>query len=177
MYIPGVLLAAITFPGVIVHELGHKLACHLCGVRIREVCYFRFGNPAGFVVHDPPPSVWGHLLISIAPVFGNTLLGLAIGLAAVSTASPPGEQNWLSLILGWIAVSIAMHAFPSTGDAKAVWRALWSGPAPVLARVGGTPLVGLIFVGALGSIFWLDVIYGIMVGWWLPGSLLGGSAR
>lgn len=67
------------------------------------------------------------------------------------------------MALMWLAVSIAMHSFPSTGDAKSIWAAVWHREAPVLTKVIGTPLVGLIVIGAIGSIFWLDLIYGVGV--------------
>jgi len=60
----------------------------------------------------------------------------------------------------WIAVSIAMHSFPSTGDASSIWQAVWEKGAPVSARLVGTPLVALIFAEAIGSVFWLDLLYG-----------------
>lgn len=45
-FIPGQLIAALTFPGVIVHEMAHQLFCRLFRVAVLDVCYFRFG-PAG----------------------------------------------------------------------------------------------------------------------------------
>jgi len=68
----------------------------------------------------------------------------------------------------WIAVSIAMHSFPSTGDASSIWQAVWEKGAPVSARLVGTPLVALIFAEAIGSVFWLDLLYGIAVVIGLP---------
>jgi hypothetical protein len=158
--IPGFIITWITFPGVIVHEFAHKLFCHWTGTTVLQVCYFRFGNPAGFVVHEKPPTVWKHILIGIGPLFVNTLLGLAIGLLAlVFRLSVPAAF----VVLTWLAVSVAMHSFPSTGDAKSIWSAIWHREAPVLTKVVGTPLVGLIFLGAIGSVVWLDLIYGVAV--------------
>jgi len=53
MFIPGKVVSLLTFPGVIVHELAHKIFCEMAGVQVYEVCYFRFGNPAGYVKHEP----------------------------------------------------------------------------------------------------------------------------
>jgi hypothetical protein len=44
--IPGQLIALLTFPGVIVHELGHQLMCRFLRVAVLDVCYFRVGRPA-----------------------------------------------------------------------------------------------------------------------------------
>lgn len=64
-----------------------------------------------------------------------------------------------------------MHSFPSTGDAKSIWEAIWDKEAPILSKVVGTPLVGIIVLGAIGSIFWLDLIYGCGVVIGLPALL------
>jgi hypothetical protein len=50
-FIPGPVIAAITFPGVILHETAHLFFCKLFKLQVYNVCYFRFGNPAGFVLH------------------------------------------------------------------------------------------------------------------------------
>lgn len=54
MIIPGFLISILTFPGVIVHEIAHQLFCRICGVAVLDVCYFKAGNPAGYVVHEIP---------------------------------------------------------------------------------------------------------------------------
>jgi len=101
-FIPGPVIAALTFPGVIVHEMAHQLFCRLFRVAVLDVCYFRFGNPAGYVI-------------------------------------------------------------PSTGDAKTLRTAV-SGPSvSILAKLVAYPIVGIIYVGAFGSMVWLDAIYGLGV--------------
>jgi len=61
-----------------------------------------------------------------------------------------------------------MHAFPSTGDANSIWRALNDKDTNLLVKVVGFPIVGLIYLGALGSFFWLDLLYGVGVAIELP---------
>lgn len=134
-----------------------------------EVCYFRFGNPAGYVIHELPPSVWKHVLIGIGPLFVNTVLGFVIGLFLIPVKDMKGDVGaFLTILIMWLAVSVAMHSFPSTGDAKSIWAAIWRKGAPLSAKLVGTPLVGLIYLGALGSIVWLDLIYGAAVVVGLP---------
>jgi hypothetical protein len=165
--IPGFIITWITFPGVVVHELAHKLFCHWTHTRVIKVCYFRFGNPAGYVIHERPSSTWKHVLIGIGPLFVNTFLGFAIGVMAAQLRSS-GDGRAVYLTLMWIAVSVAMHSFPSTGDAKAIWKAVWRKEASFLAKVVGTPLVCVIYVGAIGSFFWVDLLYGAGVALGLP---------
>ena len=162
--IPGFLISLITFPGVIVHELAHVAFCKLTSTPVLQVCYFRLGNPAGFVIHQRPSSVWRHILIGIGPFFVNTLIALIIGVAvAVSPMRILHHMTVTGGVVLWLAISIGMHAFPSTGDAKAIWKAISSAGAPFTARIFGSPLVAIIWLGALGSIVWLDAIYGAAV--------------
>lgn len=67
------------------------------------------------------------------------------------------------MALMWLAVSIAMHSFPSVGDAKSIWTAIWEKEAPLLTKIIGTPVVAMIMIGAIGSVLWLDLIYGVGV--------------
>ena len=78
MIIPGFIISWLTFPGVIVHELAHKLFCNYTGTPVRQVCYFRLGNPAGFVIHERPTSQWRHILIGIGPLFVTTVLAFIV---------------------------------------------------------------------------------------------------
>lgn len=169
MFIPGFIISIITFPGVIAHEFAHQLFCRLTGTTVIEVCYFRFGNPAGYVIHEQPASIWKHILIGIGPFFVNSSIGFLIGLVAYFSQG----NEMMNYSLTWLGVSIAMHSFPSSGDAKSIWSAIWGKGTSVSARIVGTPLVGCIVLGAVGSFFWLDLCYGIAVSLLLPKTMLG----
>ena len=166
---PGFLIQFATFPGVMAHELSHFICCIVTGTRVIKVCLFRFGNPAGYVVHDRPASVWRHILIGTGPFLVNTVAGFLLGLLAWQ-GRWAGEEQYL---WGWLGVSVGCHSFPSRGDAKGIWRAIWGSGSPYTARLVGTPLVVVILLGALGSVFWLDVAYGIAVALILPGMCAG----
>jgi hypothetical protein len=159
--IPGFIISWLTFPGVIIHEVAHELFCVLTRTRIVKVCYFRFGVPAGFVVHEKPSSVWKNILIGVGPLIVNTGLGLTVGILAIPYGVPGAGQDFIFPVLMWLAISIAMHSFPSPADAKNIWAAINDRQAPPAAKAVGTPLCGLILFGAIGSIFWLDLVYGI----------------
>ena len=168
-FIPGFLISIITFPGVIVHEFAHKLFCIMTHTHVREVCYFRFGNPAGYVIHDMPNTIWKHILIGIGPFIVNSIIGLSIGLIIVFLK----DIGQIKYFLVWLGVSIAMHSFPSSGDAKSIWSALWKEETPLSAKIVGTPLVGCIMLVSLGSMFWLDLFYGVAIIFLLPKTILG----
>ena len=49
-FIPGFLIAIVTFPGVIVHEAAHLFFCRWFKLEVYDVCFFRVGNPSGYVI-------------------------------------------------------------------------------------------------------------------------------
>jgi hypothetical protein len=163
--IPGFIVTILTFPGVIAHELAHELMCRLVGVRVHKVCYFRFGSPPGYVVHESPNGVMGHILIGTGPLLVNSIGGVAMGLIYRLPSLRGVSLRYLFL---WLGVSIAMHSFPSTGDAKSMWHGLWGHGMPIIGRILSIPLVVIIYLGALGSVFWLDLVYGGFIAFWLP---------
>lgn len=176
MFIPGILITILTFPGVIVHELAHMIFCRLCRVAVIDVCYFRFGNPAGYVIHESPKNTYNQILIGVGPFFVNTIVGALIAMPAAIPILNFGvdlNANTLgSYFLIWVGVSIAMHSFPSTGDAKSMWTAIKSKETPILGKIFGAPIVILIYIGALGSIVWLDLIYGMAVVAFIPNMII-----
>jgi hypothetical protein len=173
MVIPGWLVAIATFPGVIVHEAAHMLFCRIRGVAVLDVCFFRVGNPAGYVVHEEAKDFTTSFLISVGPFIVNTVVCLLLCLPAFAPVKLYDVADPLSYLLIWLGVSIGAHAFPSTADAKGLWA-----HARVAARaynplaILSLPLVGLIYVAHILAFFWFDVLYGIAVGIGLPMWLL-----
>lgn len=163
--IPGFIISIITFPGVIVHEFAHYLFCKIYRVAVFEVCFIRAGNPAGYVIHEPPRFAWQQVMIGIGPFFVNTILGALIGFPAAFAVYEFGSTNPMHYLMLYLGITIAMHAFPSTGDASTIWNALWGEKsiASVPLKILATPLVGLIYAGAFASIIWLDLAYGFGV--------------
>ena len=119
----GLLISLFTFPGVIVHELGHAVFCWLLGIRVAKVCLFRFGNPAGYVLHEQPANALQHVLISYGPFFVNTMLGAAVAAPATVPLICFSNRHSAYLLI-WLGIYIAMHAFPSTGDAASLWQGI-----------------------------------------------------
>lgn len=160
----GFLLTLATFPGVIAHELAHKKVCDWFGVPVLEVCYFRLGNPAGYVRHAEPRRYRHATVVTVAPFLLNTLLalgafsGLALSLPANGSF---GDAGLAEGVLFWLGVSFGMHAFPSTGDAAALWgqtKSRWrASPLTLL----GLPVIALIYVVNLLRVFWFDLVYAL----------------
>lgn len=155
-FIPGEVISVLTFPGVILHEYAHKKFCELLGVQVYEVCYFRFGNPAGYVKHEPVRGYTQAFLIDIAPFLLNTIVAFVIFLFAVHIF-----ESYLQYFLYWLGISIAMNAFPSSEDANNLWeysKRAWR--VTPLALIG-FPVVVLIKIANILSVVWFDLFYAI----------------
>ncbi|MBM3182525.1 MAG: hypothetical protein FJZ83_00655 [Chloroflexi bacterium] len=150
----GNIITILTFPGIIVHELAHKLLCDFARVPVHKVCYFRLGNPSGYVIHEQPDSYSKALLIDTAPFFINTLI--AVILYSIAIIIP---RSSLTYILCWLGISIAMHSFPSSSDADTLWNQSKSSWRENPLALLGFPIVGLIKLAAILSRFWFDLLY------------------
>lgn len=171
-FIPGQVVSALTFPGVVIHEIAHQLLCRWLKVPVFEVCYFRIQNPSGYVIHEKPREPWKNIAIGVGPFFINTIIG---GLVASMGAIPVIKFHTGSLIdyfFIWLGVSIAMHAFPSTGDAKTIWDIIKEKETGIGLKLIGFPIVLIIYIGALLSVVWFDLFYGIAVAMVLPNLLI-----
>lgn len=169
LIIPGFLVALITFPGVIVHELAHQICCYFMKVPVYDVKYFQFKNPCGYVLHEATEKPGKTILISVGPFLVNTILGIFIMLPVSLQLFLFKDRNFLTILLGWLGISILMHSFPSRGDAKVlVDNVLKNSEVPILFRILVTPIIGLIYIGAFGSVVWLDLFYAVGVSMLIP---------
>ena len=171
--IPGFIVSTLTFPGVIVHEAAHMLFCKLRGIPVLDVCFFRIGNPAGYVAHGEIDNFNTAFLVTVGPFIVNSALCIFICFPAFFPIRLFGVQHPLSYFLLWLGVSIGMHAFPSTGDAYGLFQhakkaASSSHPLAIISF----PLVILIYVANILSVFWFDCLYGLAIGLGIPALIL-----
>jgi Putative zincin peptidase len=173
IFIPGELIALLTFPGVIIHEAAHMLFCKWGRVAVLDMCFYRWGNPAGYVIHEEPRSFHTAFLISVGPFIVNSLVCILFCFPAFVPMRIFHVQDPISVLLSyfllWLGLSIGMHAFPSTADANVLWKqarkaAANYNPLAILSF----PLVAIIYVANFGRMFWLDLMYGIAIGLGLP---------
>jgi hypothetical protein len=173
--IPGFLIAIATFPGVIVHEAAHMFFCRLRRVAVLDVCFFRVGNPAGYVLHEGTENFNTAFLICVGPFLVNSLLCIFFCLPASVPYRVFGHLDPLILFQLWLGVSIGMHAFPSTGDASALWhQAVKAAREMHPLAILSFPLVVVIYVAHFLSVIWFDAIYGLALGVGLPMLILKG---
>lgn len=175
--IPGWAISIVTFPGVIVHEAAHLLFCRIEKLAVFEVCYFRVGNPAGYVVHESTDNLKAMWMVGMGPFFVNSALCVLFCSACFVPMWELGVADPLTYFLYWLGLSIGMHAFPSTQDMKGIWRLM---PAEAkkfnLLAIVSYPIVGLVYVLQFARVIWADLGYGIAIGvlgplalfhWWV----------
>ncbi|HOX61207.1 MAG TPA: metalloprotease family protein [Candidatus Magasanikbacteria bacterium] len=157
--IPGWLISLLTFPGVIIHEWAHKKFCDWTGVTVHKVVYFRFGNPAGYVMHEKPEKYKQIFWISIGPLIINSVLAIFLGYFAILTQ----PESLLYYLIFWVAISSGMHAFPSDHDAKNIFN-----ESKNLLKNGGSnlhylayPFYSLIWIANKLRFIWFDLWYAI----------------
>ena len=142
-------------PGLVAHEFAHSLACQLTGTRVHEVCWFRFGDPAGYVVHDRAASATAGVLIGFAPTLVNALLGAFVAYRPATRLLTGAGWDWGDWALAWLGFSVALRAFPSRADAKAMWDAARSARFGPFKAVLVAPLWLLVQLLSLGAKLWL----------------------
>jgi hypothetical protein len=167
--IPSIVISVLTFPGVIVHEAAHLLFCRMAGIAVFDVRFFRFANPAGYVLHENTLDFKKAFLITMAPFFVNSAFCALFCSAAFLPVWKFQLDDPLGYFFYWLGLSIGMHAFPSTQDLKGLWRLM-----PAEARksnvlaIAGYPLVALVYVLNLVKFLWADLAYGIGIGILVP---------
>ena len=150
----GQFISIITFPGIIIHEFSHEFFCHVVGVRVRKVRYFRFGNPAGYVIHDQSQYFFQAFFIAVGPFILGTLLALVSFLISDRTGLSVKKLAWL-----WFGVSIAMNCFPSRGDAKNLWQENWEHFKHNIFAIFGLPFTALVWIVSLLDSVWFSILY------------------
>lgn len=158
--IPGQLIALLTFPGVIIHELAHKKFCDWFNVPVIKVVYFSFlKNPAGYVIHEQPKTYKQIFWISIGPLIVNSILTIVLGIIASGLPS----DSWSYILVIWLALSLGMNSFPSDQDMNHI-----SSASKLALKKGGSifhylafPFVLIVWVANKLSFFWFDAIYAV----------------
>ena len=142
------MIELLTFPGVVFHELGHQIFCIIAGVKVRKAVYFRFGNPAGYVIHDTPDSILKALLITFGPFISGTFFSLVF-------------YNMSGIFFTWLGFSTALHCFPSSGDAKSLWSQTNSRIRRNIFALIGYPFALLIWTADILKAVYFDFFYAV----------------
>ena len=174
----GWLIIAATFPGVIVHEAAHVIACRLLGVTVYKVRFLQIDRNLGYVLHAPAPNLFSTLLIATGPLVINSLICLALAMPASIPRDIFGATGWGTGLILWLAVSCGVHAFPSRADIAAIWEhASSAGRFRRIRQILIWPLTTTLSGLNLLTILWFDIIFGIVVAAFGPRWILKGIAH
>jgi hypothetical protein len=167
--IPSVVISVLTFPGVIVHQAAHLLCCRIARLAVFDVRYFRFGNPAGYVIHEATTDFKKIFLVAMGPFFLNSAFCVLFCSAAFLPLWEFRVADPLAYFFYWLGLSLGMHAFPSTQDLKGMWKLM---PAEAgkfnLLAIASYPIVALVYVLNYAKFFWADLAYGLAIGILVP---------
>jgi hypothetical protein len=169
-FIPGWLISLLTFPGVVVHEIAHRFFCDLAKVPVYKVCYFRIGNPAGYVIHGPIKGLKSAFLISVGPLIINTVLCALLTFSATFPIFILDAENYsvIFLILMWAGFSIGMHAFPSNDDMENFVQEVKNTKKGGILLIFAKLVAGLFKIANVLRIIWFDAIYAFGISMLLP---------
>jgi hypothetical protein len=167
-FVLGFLIAILTFPGVFVHETAHRFFCDLAGVPVYKVCYFRAGNPSGYVIHGQTDRLAANLLISIGPLIINTILCAVICFTPIVAYDlGVADTPIVFLILLWLGISIGIHVSDRSGRPEFLAVVRDSGRrGPLYGVAKGFEY--LVRPANLLRVVWFDLIYAIGVAVALP---------
>ncbi len=152
------ILNALTIPGVVIHEYGHKLFCDLTNVKVRKVCYFRFGDTAGYVVHEQPKNFLQSLLIVLGPFIFGSIFAAVCYLYSFFYKGQVTE-----FIFIWLGFSAAYNSFPSDADAKVLWKETNRHVKQNLLALIGYPFTFFIWLQNRLAWVYVDVFYAILI--------------
>jgi hypothetical protein len=171
------LLTVLTFVGVVLHERAHEAICRWAGVKIHALRYFRLGTPAGYVQHERPDRYRTQVMITAAPLVLNACVSFCLFLGVVMYYHRYGVPSlgWPlpleTLIIGggcWVAVSCALHAFPSEQDVENLWWETQHRFPRQLSVLLGLPIIGGLYILTRAEASWGDVAFtgGLAAGAW-----------
>ena len=152
-------VSAITFIGVVFHEFGHKLFCDLTGVKVHRACYYRLGNPAGYIIHERPEKFVQSLLVTVGPL----ITGTGFGLLFFYISKFQVAEKWQEMLFVWLGFSVAINAFPSNTDAKNLWKNTNRQVSRNLYAIVGYPFALIIWLANALHVVWFDMFYAILL--------------
>lgn len=127
VFLSGELIAFLTFPGIVLHEVAHRLFCDWAHIEVYSVSYFNLSQKTvGHVAHAVTNNIYYSFLIGVGPLIINTIVCMIL-------TFPAGCKYYLDLdffhpasgsiafgytVLTWIGYSVGFHAIPSNQDVK-----------------------------------------------------------
>ena len=118
------LFRLATAPGIVLHELAHRLTCLLAGVPVQSAVYFQLTGPPGYVQHATPSRWSTTAAIALAPLAGNIAVAAVLLEYSLAIYTESGVDAVVTGgLLWWVAIAALTHSLPSPTDLGTVWAA------------------------------------------------------
>ena len=111
------VISYLTFPGIVLHETAHLLACWFSGTKVKSVRFFRFDGGGGDVTHLFPNSYIKMFFIALCPLVVNTFLSYLLLSYTFSSLDTIWYLFYLKI---WAGFCFALHSLPSIQDANSL---------------------------------------------------------
>jgi hypothetical protein len=161
----GTLIAILTFPGVIIHEVSHRIFCDFTRTPVYEIKYMGISKaPLGYVAHKPNYGLRNNILVFLGPFIFNNLTaiflsmpyGITIGLGAGSVYEL--KDMFLVMFMMWLSFSCAFHSFPSSSDVENLTKYI-DGYHSEFIQLLYFPFRLIFFIHSILSIFLIDALW------------------
>ncbi len=110
------LLHILFFPGIVLHESAHAIACLFLGVPIKKIKFL--GKKGGYVVHGDSTAC-NIIIITFFPFVFNIVISLVCARVYLLTGI-----SFLKLLMAWVGISALLFCVPSNKDAKNAFEAI-----------------------------------------------------
>ncbi len=163
------LYRLVLFPGVLVHEMSHLLACWVTNTHVVEVNFW--SETGGHVVHHKPKLPLVQPFISFAPFF--------VGISLILLLSQTLQGDWWLIV---IKIMLILMLSATLAPSKADFIVALEGIIFMVALIGGLAWVSPLVRDFIGSQLAqlapsLLLVVSIMVVFWLVGNVLRASIR
>lgn len=102
------IMHLLFFPGIVLHECAHALACLIFGVKIKKIKFI--DKSGGYVVHEDSKD-YKIIIISLFPFFFNIFISLICASVIKVTSEP-----FYIFLLVWIGIGALFFCVPSDQD-------------------------------------------------------------
>lgn len=166
----------LTSPGIIVHEIAHRLACDMLGIRVYKVCYFQLNHKKlGYITHENIYSIKQDMLIAFAPLILNSIVCIILTFPFMTHfvvletfRYDLSINNVIYLINAWIGFSAGLHSFPSDTDISYLKATLKKKISKNMRHIILNSLVKIITVANSHLKYLFAQIYTILISLILP---------
>jgi hypothetical protein len=167
IFIPGIVITILTFPGYVMKSVATKFWCDVLGVPVYEVKYFK-----GTILHEKIEGAAKGVLVALSSFTVNTSL-CAILLFPVAFlwflgAHADGPEQVITSLLAWVGISVGMHALPARSEMEFYLNGIPENLRRGLSYSILCAAAALFTVTDILKRFWLALAYAFAVGLAVP---------